>query len=447
MGREAYRTGRIRQNMQDGNREFISLLAFVNALGQRFDPTLLYQGKCRDLQDSWVEDLEDSYPAFFGATEKGWTNDAMGLTWIRKVFNPLTEDIARGRWRLLIVDGHSSHVNLTFLELCEGLKIAVLILPPHATHKLQPLDVTCFGSLANWYTAGLNKQINEGLGMSAITKRSFWSVFRVAWEKSFTKANITSGFKKCGIYPFNPEAVLGPMKARIIVEVVNIAPKTPLKSKDLRHFQKQFHREPSQANITTLFKVCFKLSAQHEIDEHVKQGLVNALKNESKRQRRGKKLNLLGERSGTAILFSTEEIVAAKQRIKAKEGADTAEKLAKEQEKLRRAEQKATETLHRALRVQEKKLASVAREAQKQAEIAARKAARSEAAEVKRQLNGELKSANKKASKRLVVPKPIAPVIIDLSVEGSKDANIEPVKLTSRGRVVKMPVRLRNHRL
>ena len=105
--------------MQDGSREFILLLAYVNALGVKGLACILYQGTSQDLQSSWVEDLDEEYPAFFGSTEKGWTNDAMGLEWLRKVFEPETKQRAGNRRRLLILDGYSSHVNLAFLELCD----------------------------------------------------------------------------------------------------------------------------------------------------------------------------------------------------------------------------------------------------------------------------------------------------------------------------------------
>ena len=41
-----------------------------------------------------------------------------------------------------------------------------------------------------------------------ITKYHFNEVFAKAWLKSMVPANIISGFKTCGICPFNPKAVL-----------------------------------------------------------------------------------------------------------------------------------------------------------------------------------------------------------------------------------------------
>ena len=49
MSRKAYEEGRCRQSTQDGNREFITLIACVLALGKALPPTLLYKGKSKDL--------------------------------------------------------------------------------------------------------------------------------------------------------------------------------------------------------------------------------------------------------------------------------------------------------------------------------------------------------------------------------------------------------------
>ena len=49
---------------------------------------------------------------FFGTTENGWTNDEYGMKWLQEVFEPRTRPKRVTTKRLLIVDGHSSHVNL-----------------------------------------------------------------------------------------------------------------------------------------------------------------------------------------------------------------------------------------------------------------------------------------------------------------------------------------------
>ena len=171
MSKQALRSGRVQYACHDGSREFISLLACISAIGEALPPALIYAGK--HLQDTWVDDLNSSTLAHFAVSENGWSSHALGLNWLKTVFDRYTKEKAgRGR-RLLIIDGHSSHVNLKFLNIYDQLRILILILPPHSTHRLQPLDVSLFRPLARYYTNGLNKLMHESLGMVALTKRQF----------------------------------------------------------------------------------------------------------------------------------------------------------------------------------------------------------------------------------------------------------------------------------
>jgi len=49
--------------------------------------------------------------------------------------------------RLLIMDGHSSHITANMIAYCMRHAIDLLILPPHTSYVLQPLDVSVFSPL------------------------------------------------------------------------------------------------------------------------------------------------------------------------------------------------------------------------------------------------------------------------------------------------------------
>lgn len=185
MSKAAYESGKVRQSVQDGNREFITLIAYVSALGKAGNPTLLYKGDSGDLQDSWVEDLSEKDEAFFGVSPKGWTNNDFGLSWLCEVFEPSTRPASPRTWRLLIVDGHSSHINLAFIEKALEKKVLILVLPPHLTHRLQPCDVSLFGPLATEYQVQLNLWLYKSLGEVKLGKRHFYKLFRASYEKAF----------------------------------------------------------------------------------------------------------------------------------------------------------------------------------------------------------------------------------------------------------------------
>jgi hypothetical protein len=140
--RELYNSDQITAAKQDGSREFISLLSTICTDGTRVPPALIYKGSSRDLQSSWIEDLQESQEAYFASSANGWSSNAFGIIYITTVFDPATQaKTGRGR-RLLIVDGHLSHVNLEFLNTCDRLKILVLILPRLAGPDCRTADRT-----------------------------------------------------------------------------------------------------------------------------------------------------------------------------------------------------------------------------------------------------------------------------------------------------------------
>jgi hypothetical protein len=208
MTKKMYDSGRITTAKQDGSREFISLLASICADGTALPPALIYKGASGDLQDTWLEDMNEKDQAFFASSANGWSFNVFGLAYLLQVFDPSTCAKAGCGRRLLIVDGHSSYVNLEFITTCDRLKIVLLILPPHSTHQLQPCDVDAFLLLSTCYSTELDVVIEKSGGLVSMTKRMFWPIFKRAWDRSLTEANILSAFAKTGIWPYNPHIVL-----------------------------------------------------------------------------------------------------------------------------------------------------------------------------------------------------------------------------------------------
>ena len=119
MVRAALKSGQILGASQDGSREFISLLACICADSTYLPPTLIYEGKLHGLQDSWLRGFGESDIAYFGALNSGWSSDVLGLQWLKRVFDRHIKQKASQSRRLLLVDGHSSHVNMKSLDSAE----------------------------------------------------------------------------------------------------------------------------------------------------------------------------------------------------------------------------------------------------------------------------------------------------------------------------------------
>lgn len=361
MSREAYKKAQIKHVQQDGSREFISLLACICADGSALPPALIYQGASHDLQNTWVEDLQETEKAYFAATATGWTSDQLGRSWLRR-FDQDTQNKG-GRRRLLLVDDHSSHVNMAFLALADSLRILVMILPPHSTHRLQPLDVGLFSPLATAYTKALDQCTHGGLGWVSMTKRIFWTLFRNAWSQSFIEKNIQSAFAKTGIFPLDSAVTtnrlqkssnpsLTPLKSSL-----SLSSTIPLTIRSLRHLVKS---SPTLQKVELLERAVLRLATNYEIQTHENKCLRMAITQEKKRRQRGKRLNLLGEEETNGPqFFSPQRILAAKAFQESKEVTEQEKKrqkaIDKEQASFKRQQKQADQqerTIQRQLRQQ-----------------------------------------------------------------------------------------------
>lgn len=132
--------------IQPGNREWVTVIEGICADGWSIPPFFILSGKFH--QSTWYYDLPADW--MIAVSENGWTNDRLGLDWL-KHFDRSTRSVTRGTHRLLILDGHSSHVTPEFDQYCVQNQIVTLCIPHHTSHLLQPLDVSCFSPLKHTY--------------------------------------------------------------------------------------------------------------------------------------------------------------------------------------------------------------------------------------------------------------------------------------------------------
>ncbi|KIJ25042.1 hypothetical protein M422DRAFT_147688, partial [Sphaerobolus stellatus SS14] len=82
----------------------------------------------------------------FTQSVNGWTDNTICHQWFEKAFIPFAKGRnISGQPILLVSDGHQSHETSEMHQLAFDNEIILLSLPPHCTHKLQPLDVGVFG--------------------------------------------------------------------------------------------------------------------------------------------------------------------------------------------------------------------------------------------------------------------------------------------------------------
>jgi hypothetical protein len=183
-------------------REWVSTIEAISAFGRKLQAAIIFKGQA--LQSTW---FPPNTPDFLYATsENGWTSNDICLEWLRKIYIPQTQP-ALGEYRLLIMDGHGSHITIDFMYECYINRIICLYIPAHTSHVLQPLDLACFSSVKTRYRS----QIQElaSLDDAAPVKKSrFMTCYSQAREKGLSKHNIRTGWRVTGIIPYNPGLVI-----------------------------------------------------------------------------------------------------------------------------------------------------------------------------------------------------------------------------------------------
>jgi hypothetical protein len=188
-----------------GRQEWITAIEVVDAAGVVGPPLLIFKSK--HLSTAWVPD--HAPPDWsFTTSKSGWTSDSHGYQWLTEVFEPwsrrrLPDPAAR---RMLIMDGHSSHVTARVISFCMQNAIDLLIMPPHCSHVLQPLDVSVFAPLKR----ALGKETDKvaRLDSSRIARVQWTEMYMRAHKTAFSMSNICSGWCATGLYPLYPGVVL-----------------------------------------------------------------------------------------------------------------------------------------------------------------------------------------------------------------------------------------------
>jgi hypothetical protein len=193
---------------QPGDRTWMTGIECANALGWMIPPFVIAPGKVH--LRYWYDQSSLPKDMVVALSENGWTNDDLALQWI-KHFDKHTKDRVIGTYRLLILDGHGSHITPEFDNYCTENRIVTIYMPSHTSHLLQPLDVGCFGAFKTAYGKLVADLVRQGI--FHIDKADFLAMYCEAHQSIFTESTIKNSFKATGLVPFNPEIVLSKLIA------------------------------------------------------------------------------------------------------------------------------------------------------------------------------------------------------------------------------------------
>ena len=183
-----------------GTKKQITVLACANAAGNVLPPLVIFARKALnpDLTRGEVPGT------MYGLTDNGWMDGEVFENWFTHHFLSRAPAV---RPLLLLLDGHSTHYNPSFIRKAAQEKVIVFCLPPNTAHMTQPLDKGAFGPLKMAWAEQCHRymQLNPG---KVVTQYEFMALFSKAWCNSMTSTNIISAFRTTGVSPFNRQAVL-----------------------------------------------------------------------------------------------------------------------------------------------------------------------------------------------------------------------------------------------
>ncbi|KFY89000.1 hypothetical protein V500_06013, partial [Pseudogymnoascus sp. VKM F-4518 (FW-2643)] len=169
--RRNYRGARVK-------RTTVTAIECISADGRYLDPMIIWPASTH--RSNWTTFPTPGWQ--YAYSDSGYTDSKISFEWLKRIFNPQTQERANKKPRVLICDGFSwilDHV---------------------------PCDVAVFAPLKDAYREQVDR-LERG-GVNTIGKQHFTSLYSPARVRAFTPKNIKAGFAASGLLPFNPDRVL-----------------------------------------------------------------------------------------------------------------------------------------------------------------------------------------------------------------------------------------------
>ena len=165
--------GRIKTT-QPGNRKWILIIQGINAIGQTILPYIIFKGE--EHLSTQYEDNGLPIGSVIILSLNGQTTNKIRFKQIQH-FNKHIKHRIKGRYRLLILNSHESHISAQFKQYYKEHEIIALYMPPYLSHLLQLLDVSYFSLKKALY----GSHIEIRLQINYIIKLIFMPVFGQAF--------------------------------------------------------------------------------------------------------------------------------------------------------------------------------------------------------------------------------------------------------------------------
>jgi hypothetical protein len=249
---------------QPRRQEWVTTIECIPATGAKIPPLVIFKGK--NLLSTWLPQLLPE-GWMFSFNESGWTSNYHGMEWIKHFEARTRENLqSPGEYHLIICDGHDSHISVGMVNFCIQHCIDLLLLPPHSSHIMQPLDVAIFGSLKCAILLQISHLLRSGI--TRIQKVEWLERYIEARERAITQYNILAGWRGAGLFPENMHRVLQQVSDYHVPPTTPIPPSTivtntliipmsspPLDPLTLQSRNQAFLEEIFQKNVDTPIKI------------------------------------------------------------------------------------------------------------------------------------------------------------------------------------------------
>lgn len=189
--------------VNNNEKENVTVLVTADAAGNLAPTLVLFKGQSLPENLNTVNVPPDFY---FAYSEGGYMTSQNFYEYMANAFEPwLTENNIQ-RPVIFYLDGHGSHLSLHVSKFCSQHEIFLVKLHPNATHIIQPLDVALFKALkALWWK--IIDEFCKGAFCTGLTKVQIAPILFRTFKKMNLKEILTNGFRKCGLYPFDFNAI------------------------------------------------------------------------------------------------------------------------------------------------------------------------------------------------------------------------------------------------
>ncbi len=179
--------------------ELVTYVGTISASGASIPPLFIFPRA--KYNDSWTVSGPPGCIGCAGRSGSGWmTCDIFSQVYLPHFLKHAKA--TKDNPVLLILDNHQSHISIDSLSFAKANGIHMLTLPPHCSHKLQPLDKAVYGPLKCYYNRSMDSFLRTHIG-KGVNIYDIPNIVNSAHQQAMTIANIVSGFRSTGIFPFN----------------------------------------------------------------------------------------------------------------------------------------------------------------------------------------------------------------------------------------------------